>query len=357
MGNRIIIGLWGFLLASLTATIGPAQEKDAVDKKAAAKDAFNEGSRLFDEGAFVEASAAFRRSMSLAPSWKLYYNIGHSEAAAKRYGMALEAFQLYLAEAGDAIPEDRETEVVEQIRELKNKVGSVRVTAPEGAVIFIDDVQRGVAPMVASMKVAAGRDQHVVVKLGEEVLLDQTIRVWAEEEIALVAGQKQEEPPSEEVPPPEAPVEKEPAPVEVEEEKPAMVEIPAKDDDGGIPVVQTIEQKHPLRITGAVLLTVGAVGLAAGAATGVVTIIKAKQLEENCPGQVCTTEEDETDLKVARAMAKVTTIALPVGGGLALTGLVLMIVGRRLERKGMSSFNVLPVVGPGFSGISLERSF
>ena len=61
--------------------------------KEAAKEAFMEGQQFFDGGQFKEAAVSFRHAMQLAPTWKIYYNIAHSEAASRNYGLALEAFQ------------------------------------------------------------------------------------------------------------------------------------------------------------------------------------------------------------------------------------------------------------------------
>ena len=55
---------------------------------------------LYGDKKFKEAADAFRLANHLRRSWKLLYNIGQCEAAAKRYGMALDAFERYVAEGG-----------------------------------------------------------------------------------------------------------------------------------------------------------------------------------------------------------------------------------------------------------------
>ena len=68
---------------------------EGVDEQAVS--AFNQGKEFFRSNKYLEASAAFRKAYGLKKTWKLQYNIGQSEAAAKRYGLALEALEHYLS--------------------------------------------------------------------------------------------------------------------------------------------------------------------------------------------------------------------------------------------------------------------
>ena len=65
--------------------------------------AFAEAKRYFMDGQFGKAAMKFREANVLKPSWKLFYNIGQCETAAKHYGLALEAFEQYLARGGDGV--------------------------------------------------------------------------------------------------------------------------------------------------------------------------------------------------------------------------------------------------------------
>jgi hypothetical protein len=110
-----------------------------------------------------------------------------------------------------------------------------------------------------------------------------------------------------------------------------------------------------LRITGAVLLTVGAIGLAGGAATGILAIVKTKNLD--CPNYICITQKDADNLDVAKSMGTISTINLSVGGGLAATGIVFMIIGHRLEKKRAVALKAAPVIYPGFGGMVIGGRF
>ena len=77
----IVVASWMVAAPSL------GQERDEAAKM------FDQGKKHFNEGAFVQAAGAFRKANELRPNWKLLFNIAQSEAAAKRYGLALEAFE------------------------------------------------------------------------------------------------------------------------------------------------------------------------------------------------------------------------------------------------------------------------
>jgi tetratricopeptide (TPR) repeat protein len=75
----------------------------AEDPNKAAEEAYESGQPFFAEQRFVESADSFRKAYELKPSWKIFYNIGQAESAAKRYGSALDAFEQYLADGGDEI--------------------------------------------------------------------------------------------------------------------------------------------------------------------------------------------------------------------------------------------------------------
>ena len=125
----------------------------AEDEQAEA--AFDRGTAAFKEERFDEAVDAFREAYRLRPSWKILYNIGHGEAACKRYGLALDAFEQYLVKGGDEVPLDRQRAVREEIERLQGLVGYLKVIAPEGAMVSVDGVERDAAPLVRELPVAA----------------------------------------------------------------------------------------------------------------------------------------------------------------------------------------------------------
>jgi hypothetical protein len=137
---------------------------------------YKKGVKFFDKGDFVEASKAFREANRLKPSWKLFYNIGQSEAAAGRYGLALEAFEAYLVQGADQVPEGRGETVLKEVQRLRVLVGTIQVEAPKGTALEVDDMPRGEIPFQGPVRVAAGK-HRVVLKVDGKIALDQQISV------------------------------------------------------------------------------------------------------------------------------------------------------------------------------------
>ncbi len=145
-------------------------------EKEEAKEAFESGVELFKEYRFLESVAEFRRANSLHPTWKINYNIGQCEAALKRYGLAIEAFEAYLSEGGDNITTERHDAVIKELEKLRKMVGIVDVKGPEGLDVFVDGVFRGTTPTEPGIFVSAGA-KHVftVQRDGEEIFRRENI--------------------------------------------------------------------------------------------------------------------------------------------------------------------------------------
>lgn len=136
---------------------------------------FQAGIALFESGQYVEAANRFRAAMKHKASWKMYYNIGQSEAAAQRYGLALEAFETYLVAGGDDVAVAKKDEVLKEIERLRLLVGVIDFRAEEGASLVIDGYVRGTAPLEGVVRVAAG-PHRVQVTMNEEVIYDKRIK-------------------------------------------------------------------------------------------------------------------------------------------------------------------------------------
>ena len=119
------------LLAALVSFQAGAAESGSSSSPEAL---FEKGTSLFQKGDYAAAARAFREANEVRPTWRLHYNIGQSEAAAKHHGRALEAFEAYLSEGGDDVPADRREEVIREIEQLRKMVGMLDIRAPDGAV-------------------------------------------------------------------------------------------------------------------------------------------------------------------------------------------------------------------------------
>jgi len=208
-----------------------------ADAEADARAAFKAGVKSFDAGSFREAGDAFREADRLSPSWRIYYNIGQCEAALKRYGDALDAFDRYLAEGGDEIPGEREAEVLAEVARLRLKVGTVEVRGEAGITVFIDGTARGVTPVDAGIRVTGGVPHQLRLERGGTALLEREFKVGNGQQISVEA--------------PAAPAEG-PA-VSGDGDRPAPVPAAAE------PAPEEPRKGRPLFISG---IAVGAVGVA-----------------------------------------------------------------------------------------------
>ncbi|MCK9462928.1 MAG: hypothetical protein M0R80_25175, partial [Proteobacteria bacterium] len=159
----------------------------AADPESDARAAFQDGVKSFDAGRYQEAVDAFREADRLSPSWRIFYNIGQCEAALKRYGDALDAFDKYLAEGGDEIPSEREAEVLAEVARLRLKVGTVEVSGPPGIAVVIDGNDRGVTPIDAGIRVTGGAPHRLKLVRGEAVLLEREFKVGNGQQITVEA--------------------------------------------------------------------------------------------------------------------------------------------------------------------------
>lgn len=181
-----------FLTAStLNGVTAPAyaQNEGPSDE---AKAAFKEGLEHFEAGRSSEAAEAFRRAHRLSPSWKLWYNVGQSEMGAKRFGLALEAFEHYLVEGGDEVDETRRAKVQAEIDTVRKLVGFIDVEAPQGSAVLVDGVERGTAPLDGSLPVAASVKHTVSAVMDGRVIGEHSVRVMGErkETVTFIDGRK-----------------------------------------------------------------------------------------------------------------------------------------------------------------------
>lgn len=207
------IGLAALLAASVAAAEDKAVPPANGSPEAAAQIAFREGVELFKNARYEEAVAAFRRANEIRPSWKILYNIGQCEAALKRYGRALEAFETYLAEGGDDVPTERVDYVIEEVRRLKEMVGSIDFGVPAGLSVVVDGEVRGRTPLGGPVRVTAGVPHAVRLLADFEEVSARTVTVGSGQQVTIELGEgKAAQPISPHAAEPAASLEPQPAP-------------------------------------------------------------------------------------------------------------------------------------------------
>jgi len=315
---------------------------DEVDDRA--KVLFDEASALFNEGQYAAAAARFREADTIRPSWKLQYNIGQAESASKQYGPALVAFERYLAEGGDDVPEKRYGEVMDEIRRLREMVASLDVKGPEGAQVVVDEVVRGTLPLEGVLKISAGRSQKVEVRLGEDILDSRNVRASGGDTVVIdltppAMAENATAPPPDitRSEPVEEPIRREP------------VTTASSDTGNG--------RARKLKLAGGILLGVGSAAAVAGAVFGGLAIDRAGVAGDLCPERVCTTDDAKYALWDGLTFGILANVLISAGAVVGTTGLVLLIVGTKKERADRMALTPIPSVGPGFGALTLEGRF
>jgi len=312
------INLAVFLAFGLLCSIAYSQD---------AREMYSQGVELFEKGSYTEAAAAFRKAYELKPSWKIWFNIGQSEAAAKRYGLAWEAFEAYLVGGGDEIPDERKDYILTEIKRMQLLVGFVEVKAPEGIDVIVDTDLRGTTPLKGPIRISAG-PQKIVLRKGIDALLEKDISVIGGTSTVIEFELPEEKPAAAQAPPaPEPePEEKEPEPEKTEPEEP--------EEEEGI----------GLDTWGWIAVGVGGGMLAGGAITGGMALSANNDLKDKYPdGNVPPEGKDDKDSM--ETMATVSTVLIIGGAAVAATGAALLIWDAFGSEEEESSVSVAP--GPG----------
>jgi hypothetical protein len=146
-----------FLLSAPHAHAAPPPER-AADPRAEAREHYSRALALYNDGNIAGALVEFERANNLAPSYRILYNIALCHSQLHNYAQALDMFERYLEEGGDAIPPERVDDVRSRMARLRDYVGFLSIrTTPDGASLFVDDIHVGTTPLDAPVRVALGR--------------------------------------------------------------------------------------------------------------------------------------------------------------------------------------------------------
>jgi hypothetical protein len=130
---------------------------------------FARGVELYEEQDWRAALIEFDRAYALAPRFQALYNVAQCHYQLKDYAGALGAFERYLAEGGDRVKEDQREKVKATIDDLRGRVADVRVeTSVSGAEVTVDDVVVGTSPLSLPLRLSEGRRKIAASKAGLE---------------------------------------------------------------------------------------------------------------------------------------------------------------------------------------------
>lgn len=156
---RLVLGLW-LSLANLALADAPANtgEPPSAEARKEASVHFTRGVELFEEGAFRAALVEFERAYSIAPDYRLLYNIGHAHSELHDYLRATQSYERYLGDGGGAVNAERRREVEGMLSSLANRVARLSIHANmASAEVFVDDQRVGLSPLASTVPVNVGR--------------------------------------------------------------------------------------------------------------------------------------------------------------------------------------------------------
>ena len=172
---------------------------------AEAKQRFDRGYELYEEGEYPLALIEFNRAYELVPNYRVLYNIGQVSIQLAQYANARRALTEYLQKGGDSLAADRRAAVNKDLEMLGRRTAFLTVTANiEGAEVLVDDVVVGKTPLGPALLLDAGvhrvtlrhsgyiaRTSNVTLAGGDEQALPVTLEVQPEEKQTIVVRERE----------------------------------------------------------------------------------------------------------------------------------------------------------------------
>ncbi len=138
---------------------------------ASAKQLFAQGLKLYNEGSYREALAAFLHANDLAPRASIQRNIAQCHRDLKDFASAYDAYQVLLSKYGATMSLPDKRSVQRAIDELSMLTGAVRIGVTDpGAGVAVDGHDAGTTPLAAAVRVNLGPHLVTVTKVGFETL-------------------------------------------------------------------------------------------------------------------------------------------------------------------------------------------
>jgi hypothetical protein len=149
-----------------------------------AKEHFSKGVLLFDEGKYAAALEEFKKSYDQNPHWMILYNIGMCYLELDDNASAASKLSYFVEEGGGDIDAETLEEVAGILKDLKSKLGIIRLTGNyEGGTLLIDGL--------AQERGEEGKDVFLSPGL-HEVKLTRNDEVLVEQDVTLEAGEVKE---------------------------------------------------------------------------------------------------------------------------------------------------------------------
>jgi tetratricopeptide (TPR) repeat protein len=140
-----------------SAPVREAAAQPSPEVMLEAKQRFDRGFELYEEGEYPLALIEFNRAYELVPNYRVLYNIGQVCIQLARYANARRALEEYLEKGGAALTPDRRAAVSKDLEMLVHRTAFLTIDANvEAAEVLVDDVSVGKTPLGPALLVDAG---------------------------------------------------------------------------------------------------------------------------------------------------------------------------------------------------------
>ena len=137
------------------AATGEKSPSEAVVLEA--KQRFDRGFELYDEGEYPLALIEFSRAYELVPNYRVLYNIGQVCIQLGQYANARRALEDYREKGGEELSRERREAIAKDLEMLGVRTAFLLITTNvEGAEVLVDDVTVGKTPLAPALLVDAG---------------------------------------------------------------------------------------------------------------------------------------------------------------------------------------------------------
>lgn len=287
------------LLLAGTAQAAPADEHAGAAVTEAAKARFNEGVKLYAKKRYDRALAAFLQAYALTKNPAILFNLGQTSLKLGDPLRALRSFEQFLKDAPNA-PPDQRTRAQTGITEARRALGSIEVTAPDGADIAVDGEPAGRAPLAAPIPATPGEHAVTITTASGAKLANVDVKAGMTSRLKLAASGPPPPPPSavSESLPPSADEAKPPAP-------PARKEPTVPEEPGFFAPPSTMAPVYVSGVLGIGALSAAIVfhGIGANADRNVAVASEALARNDKSPS-ACDSETDAATQSACASLAR-----------------------------------------------------
>lgn len=336
-------------VAGLLLTTNPCQAQlppsapANVEPSPEARQQFEIGVSLLqdpDGARYEEAFKAFSRAYNATPSWKILGNLGLSAYKIERFVDGIEAYERYLAEAGDQLDPTEREQIRRDLDVMKATSGTVVLKVASGATVEDTRTRSVGGPVVNNYSVSGSGSVTLRLTAGHHTLRANAAGKSGVLDLDITPGEQVEH-------------------TIALSDRPAPTAAPSTAGAPGA-TAPPPARSSGLRTAGLVIGGVGVAALVGGGVTAFLGSRAQSDLESRCPNKRC--EYDSADQKASfesdrdslKTMGTMTTVLLIGGGVLAATGATLFVVGGSSKEPQVTASASF---APGMLGLNAQGRF